>query len=244
MVFLHVIRSLRYLAHGCFFSGPQIGIFDEATTHVYAGFRMMDAFMHVNNARYLELFEFARWHEAGVKRSIPLFKAAGMYPVVGAVHIQFIKEVPPASLVMIRTKIVGLEDRAIVARQHMFNRTGTKLHATAIFRVSLVDSRSKKPATVAPSEALIRLGLDEAEIRAAAEAAWLKDFTHTDGKSSDAGGVVVSSDTHSSSTSSEAQKEEALRVLRDVSALDNDWRRVMRRLQDKLSPRKHEKKVE
>ncbi|CUE99469.1 thioesterase-like protein, putative [Bodo saltans] len=234
MVLLHVVRSLRYLARGRFLSGPKIGVFDEVTTHVYAGFRMMDAFMHVNNARYLELFEFARWHEAGVKRSVPLFKAAGMYPVVGAVHIQFIKEVPPASLVMIRTKVVGLEDRALVARQHMFNRTGTKLHATAIFRVSLIDTRSKKPATISPSEALARLGLDEAEVRSAAEAAWLQDFVAT--------ADDTQSTTPEASQKQSAEKEEAIRVLRDVSVLDNDWRRIMKRLQDKLKPTKKSNK--
>jgi acyl-CoA thioesterase FadM len=239
MVLFHGLRVLRYIARGQFFGGPKLGIFDEVTTHVYAGFRMMDAFMHVNNARYLELFEFARWHEAGVKRSISAFKAAGIYPTIGAVHVQFIKEVPPCSLVMIRSRIVSLEDRTFVIRQHMFNKAGTKLHATSLFRMSLIDSRATKPATLTAEEAIIRLGFKPEEIRAAVQDGWLKDLAvNDDGTISTplaAGGGSDAKDASGSYTQS------ALRVLKDVNDMDMHWRRLMRRLQNRIKSTSSEK---
>ena len=35
---------------------------NEVRVPVYMGYRMSDAFGHINNSRYLEAFEFGRWH--------------------------------------------------------------------------------------------------------------------------------------------------------------------------------------
>ncbi|CUE99435.1 thioesterase-like protein, putative [Bodo saltans] len=233
MVLFHGLRVARYIARGRFFGGPKLGVFDEVTTHVYAGFRMMDAFMHVNNARYLELFEFARWHEAGVKRSISAFKAAGIYPTIGAVHVQFIKEVPPASLVMIRSRIVSLEDRTFVIRQHMFNKSGTKLHATALFRMSLIDSRGAKPATLSAEEAIIRLGFQPDEIRSFVQDGWLKDLAVNDDGSITTP-LAQQQQQPLTGVNAESYTESALRVLKEVNDMDMHWRRLMRRLQNRI----------
>jgi acyl-CoA thioesterase FadM len=67
MAIMHIARTLRYVALGKLqhrrnlakgiSSDPRFGV-----TSVYVGLRMMDAFMHVNNSRYLEICEFGRWH--------------------------------------------------------------------------------------------------------------------------------------------------------------------------------------
>lgn len=259
MVLLHVIRSARSVLYG--WRCPPKNIFDETVVRLYAGWRMVDGFGHINNSRYLELFELARWNEAGQKRSISKFRKAGMYPVIAAAHIQFLREVPPARIVTIKTRIVSAEAKSFVVRQHMFNENGTTLHATALFRLSLIDSRRSQgeqkktsqqasnaetssegtPAKTAAGAsakvlsadtAIERLGFDPAVVKQQLRDAWLADLGGADAASSSTDKSSGVTDTNDTAASSSGSiTEAALKVLEDVNDLDDKWRRVVRQIQ-------------
>jgi acyl-CoA thioesterase FadM len=237
MVVMHLLRCGRLALRGRA-SAPK-EVFDETTVNIYAGWRMVDAFGHINNSRYLELFELARWHEGGQKRYFSKFRKAEMYPTVAAAHIQFLKEIPPAQVVRIHTRTVCCNGRWFLVRQHMFDRTGTKLHATALFRIAMIDSSSavkksskdpshvaaQTPASVAvrrgPSsltadEAIIRLGYIPDTIHAQLKESWLKELTVGHPETAEAVSTIAQT------------------ILKDVDELDESWRGLMRTVQEGL----------
>lgn len=241
MVVLHVIRCARSIALGAMC--PRKGMLDETRTRMYAGWRMVDGFGHINNCKYLELFELARWHE-GAQKGFRSFSLAKMFPVISGVHVQFLREVPPARIVEIRNRIVSAEGKSFVVRQHMFDSTGRILHATALFRVTWVDTspvpRAETPAAAAAAgspngkaggrkirvlhtdEVIRRLGFENPDVaRNLIRGAWLEEL----------GGEVPAAADVNLEAAAKTISDAALRVLADVNDLDDQWRRVARSIE-------------
>ena len=114
---------------------------------MYMPFRMADAFGHVNNARYLEMFEFGRWYEMAFTGLDTRAWHAGIYPVVRGVSIQYIKEIKPFQRVVVRTQFpITTEDgRVGIVAQQIESLDGKTVFATGVVRASFLNMPFKKP---------------------------------------------------------------------------------------------------
>ena len=181
---------------------------------------MIDAFGHVNNAKYLELFEFGRWHQGGAQRSITTFKKAQLYPVVAAVHIQYMSEIKAMTVVQVTSKIVNADDRSFVMRQHMLSTDGKKLYSTALFRLSIVSTRPDSKGVLTSDEAIKRLGFEPQVVRDQLAKAWEEE-------------VAIAGPTAAAATTEDGNSTPS-HVMTDVNALDRDWRGMLRSYAKKL----------
>lgn len=119
----------------------------DVTVPIYMGFRMADAFGHVNNARYLEAFEFGRWYQMGLTGLDSRSLYAGLYPVVSSVSLQFLKEIKPFQWVVCRTKgpFNVADDRTLMFIQQLESKDGKVVYATVSLRVCILNMPFKRP---------------------------------------------------------------------------------------------------
>ncbi len=204
---MHTLRSLRYVIRGRFLRPEPSDLFQETSGRYYAGLRMMDVFGHVNNARFLELFEFARWEQGGQMRMWEKFGKAQMIPFVAACHVHYVTAIPPCSVVEVRTKVVEAHGKWWTIRQTMLNSEGDRIHAAALFRIAIIDksgkSSGKGQVTISGDEAVTRLGLDPEAVRHRLSAEWVKEQ----------GDDALS---------------HATNIIAETTDLDEEWRKVLR----------------
>jgi len=120
----------------------------------------MDSFGHVNNARYLELFEQARWDlitERGF--GIDTIRRTRTGPTILEINIRFLKELNPRETVVIRTEMVSYERKVGKLRQQMLKADGA-LACEAIFTFGLFDVERRRLIEPSPEWAHA-IGLDE-----------------------------------------------------------------------------------
>ena len=104
----------------------------------------LDSFGHVNNARYLELFEQARWDlitERGF--GIDTIRRTKTGPTILEINIRFLKELNPRETVVIRTEMLSYERKVGKLRQQMLKDDGA-LACEAIFTFGLFDVERRK----------------------------------------------------------------------------------------------------
>jgi len=104
----------------------------------------LDTFGHVNNARYLELFEQARWDlitDAGF--GLDYIRSSGTGPVVLEVTLRFIREVKNRQQLIIRTTIDGYEGKIGRMTQLMIDDAG-QVCCEGKFVIAQWDTRSRK----------------------------------------------------------------------------------------------------
>jgi thioesterase-3 len=111
----------------------------------------LDSFGHVNNARYLELLEMARWDlitERGF--GIETIRTSGTGPTILEINIRFLRELSPRDAVVIRTEMISYERKIGKLRQQMIKEDGA-LACEAIFTIGLFDLQTRRlvPATPA-----------------------------------------------------------------------------------------------
>jgi acyl-CoA thioester hydrolase len=97
----------------------------------------LDSFGHLNNARYLELFEQARWDlisERGF--GIETIQRTRTGPTILEIDIKFLRELAPRETVVIRTELLGYERKIGRMRQTML-KTGDSVACDAIFTFGL-----------------------------------------------------------------------------------------------------------
>ncbi|ORC87052.1 uncharacterized protein TM35_000242020 [Trypanosoma theileri] len=117
MLFFHLFRSLGYLLYGvcqrwrALRANPQniITPLDKHYTYVYAGLRMVDILGHVNNSKYLEICELARWHFGGYSGLFPVLLKARVNFVAASVVMQFVREMPPFRRYLVTTEVLRFE---------------------------------------------------------------------------------------------------------------------------------------
>jgi thioesterase III len=99
----------------------------------------LDSFGHVNNARYLELLEQARWDlitERGF--GIEMIRSSRTGPTILEITIRFLRELAPRDAVTIRTELLSYEKKIGKLRQQMLKADGV-LACEAIFTIGLFD---------------------------------------------------------------------------------------------------------
>jgi acyl-CoA thioester hydrolase len=119
----------------------------------------LDSFGHLNNARYLELFEQARWDlitERGF--GIDTIARTKTGPTILEINIKFTRELAPREAVVIRSDLLSYERKVGKLRQQMVKTDGT-VACEAVFTFGLFDVERRK--LIEPSPAWAHaVGLD------------------------------------------------------------------------------------
>jgi YbgC/YbaW family acyl-CoA thioester hydrolase len=121
----------------------------------------LDSFGHLNNARYMELFEQARWDlitERGF--GIETIRETKTGPTVLEVTARFLRELSPRETIVIRSELLSYERKVGKMRQQMIKADGTPA-CEAVFTFGLFDLERRRLIEPTPAWAHA-VGLDPA----------------------------------------------------------------------------------
>lgn len=118
---IDTLRFARVL--GSSLTGPQIDLCDPVTLHFRALPRDCDANLHVNNARYLSLMDLGRFALVGRMGLGSSMVEKRWGAVVGAVELEFLREIRLFSKFELITRIVGWDTKWFYIEQR-FEQAG------------------------------------------------------------------------------------------------------------------------
>jgi thioesterase-3 len=127
----------------------------------------LDSFGHVNNARYLELLEQARWDlitERGF--GIDVIRSSRTGPTILEINIRFLREIGARDPIVIRTEMLSYERKIGKLRQQMIKADGN-LACEAIFTIGLFDLERRRLIDPTPAWAFA-IGLESSSTALAA----------------------------------------------------------------------------
>jgi acyl-CoA thioesterase FadM len=79
--------------------------------------RHVDVNLHMNYASYLEAMELARWDWAVRTGQHRRWMRDGVRPLVGSLEIEYRRELGPLARVVVETRAIGFDRRALVVEQ-------------------------------------------------------------------------------------------------------------------------------
>jgi acyl-CoA thioester hydrolase len=104
----------------------------------------LDSFGHLNNARYLELFEQARWELITARGfGMDVIRKTQTGPTILAVEMRFLRELVPREAIVIATDLSSYERKVGKLVQRMIKSDGA-LACEAIFTFGLFDLARRK----------------------------------------------------------------------------------------------------
>jgi len=121
----------------------------------------LDSFGHVNNARYLELLEQARWDlitERGF--GIDVIRRTRTGPTILEIDIRFLREMSARETIVIRTEMLSYERKVGKLRQQMVKTDGN-VACEAVFTFGLFDVEKRRLIEPTPAWAYA-IGLEAA----------------------------------------------------------------------------------
>jgi len=98
-----------------------------------------DLYQHVNNARYLEFLEEARWEYVEQVPALANMGRQGLGFVVAAITIEYKRTVGLGEVVEIRSNMAGFEAKRAVMHQAVFNQATGKIIADAHVSFAVID---------------------------------------------------------------------------------------------------------
>ena len=114
-------------------------------THVYPikvrGFHC-DLYQHVNNARYLEFLEEARWSYTEEAPELVTLEAKGLAFIVAGINIEYKRPVGLGETVEIHSSMDGFESKRAFMRQQVFNQASGKIVADARVTFAIIDLKT------------------------------------------------------------------------------------------------------
>ena len=114
----------------------------------------LDSFGHVNNAKYLELFEESRWETISSHGyGLPEVQALQQGPVILEANVRFSKELKLRERIRISFQTLSSAGRVTKLEQVLFNSAG-QVSATALFTVGFFDLKARK--LITPSEGWLK----------------------------------------------------------------------------------------
>lgn len=123
----------------------------------------IDFIGHVNNAKYLEYMEWARFDWICQKGfTLEQLNRMGVMPVVVNLNINYRKELRMLEEVQIRTTLVKLGTKSFVLRHELFNRR-EELVADCEVTMVMIDAKLRKSVPL-PME-IVQAMRDEQEMR-------------------------------------------------------------------------------
>ncbi len=106
--------------------------------------RHLDTFGHVNNAKYLEIFEEARWDLITANGyGLDEIKVSNQGPIILGVTAKFKRELRLREKISIRTTVVKYDKKIGIIRQVLTNGAG-EISAEADFTFGLFDTIARK----------------------------------------------------------------------------------------------------
>jgi|SRR5262252_1652686 len=121
----------------------------------------LDSFGHLNHARYLELFEQARWDLITERNfGIDVIRRTKTGPVILEVTVKYMRELGPRDPVVIRSELLTYEGKIGTFRQQMVKDDGG-VACEATFTFGLFDLERRKLIDPTPAWRYA-LGMDEA----------------------------------------------------------------------------------
>lgn len=101
-----------------------------------------DSFGHVNNARYLELLEEARWQFAEHHGLVDLLKEENLGFIIMEMNLRFRLPVLEGDTIQVSTSLVTLGSDIGEVEQLIVKKSGGKLAAKSMFTFVLIDRNS------------------------------------------------------------------------------------------------------
>jgi len=113
------------------------------TTITIRGFHC-DVYGHVNNARYLEFLEEARWDYVTTVAKLNSLGEQGLGFIVAAINIEYRRPVGLGDVVEIHSQMAGVSEKRAIMRQRICNQANGKLVAEAQVSFAIVDLETKR----------------------------------------------------------------------------------------------------
>jgi thioesterase-3 len=104
----------------------------------------------VNNARYLELLEEARWTFLEPALKEKFFDTRNLLFVVVNINISYKKPLVPTQVVDIEITEVTYNNKSMVVRQIILDKRTRELASEAMVTFVLLNSQTGKPETITP----------------------------------------------------------------------------------------------
>ncbi len=101
-----------------------------------------DFYGHVNNARYLEMMEEARWQYLEVGLGLEYWSDRGMGFVVASVTLNYKRPISPGVELEILTVTTSLKGRSGLIHQEFINRQTGKTLADAVVTFAVIDLKT------------------------------------------------------------------------------------------------------
>jgi acyl-CoA thioesterase FadM len=130
---------------------PPLGILDEDRLHMRVWPNDIDLNLHLNNARYLNLMDYARTHLLARTQLLDHILRARWTPLVGAVWITYRRSLPLFSTFTLASRLVCWDERWFYIEQTFTAREG--LAAVGWFKGVLRDARG----TLEPQKVIDRV---------------------------------------------------------------------------------------
>jgi thioesterase III len=103
-----------------------------------------DMFAHVNNARYLEFLEEARWEWLNTISSVKYFQEKNISFIVVSVHINYRRPAVLNDVLSIVTTPQGTGQRSATVKQEVIRKADGKLIADAEVVFAIIDNHTGK----------------------------------------------------------------------------------------------------
>src|SRR6187431_2634017 len=101
-----------------------------------------DSFGHVNNARYLELLEEARWQFAEHHGLIDLLNAENVGFIIMQMNLRFRLPIVEGDTIQVHTRLISLGTSIGEVEQRITKKSGGKLAAHSLWHFVLIDRTS------------------------------------------------------------------------------------------------------
>ncbi|MXR36560.1 acyl-CoA thioesterase [Craterilacuibacter sinensis] len=131
------------------------------TTHIKVRGYHLDLYSHVNNARYLEFLEEARWSFFEDKSDLPRFMKSGLALIVVNINIDYRHAATIGDELAIETSVKSLGNRSAVMHQRVVLQGSGKLVAEADVTFVAFDSRQGKAVAIDGELLALLQGLQE-----------------------------------------------------------------------------------
>lgn len=133
---------------------PKAGFLDKVTKRYRVLPQHIDFNMHINNAKYLEFFERARWDHSVQTGTFNQLLKQGFNFIVAGIDVGYIRELKLFQAFDIETHYVGWDDKYFYLEQRC--TVDGKIHSYALVKAVYL----KKGRPVAPNDVCRALGED------------------------------------------------------------------------------------
>ena len=118
---------------------PRLGVLDEDRMRMHVWPNDIDLNLHLNNARYLSIMDYARTHMLARTRLLERIISSRWQPLVGAVWITYRRSLPLFSSFWLTSRLVCWDERWFYIEQTFTGREG--LAAVGWVKGALRDKR-------------------------------------------------------------------------------------------------------